>query len=680
MKLRFSAILVLTLLFAACNNIQKPLNSILNLEELPTVTHQIDQKKDTLIELASGLRFIIPAGSIKTDNGGEAELQIRVAMDFEDMLKAGLTTMSDGKAMSSAGMFEFEVTNGEIVKPIQVEMPTDRIDEDMQLFKGKRDANGQMNWEDPQDLVQKAASGKDLFNQACANCHNIAAEQTLESKIPLSYPYQQYDKAWLLDYVRGMGDDAASRCACQRWNSQTENEDESFIDLPFETNDSDFIGQYTPEGDSTEQVEEGFLCTHSKSLEEEYNDAELTAIYDYIEAKSKELGLTLPTYNAAACAAACKNLGKQYKTAYKQEQALWEASVAEEKSKADTEKALKNYEMVKVKYNSTSSSGGIDFNVIVENVEQAELYQRVTPKKLIASHYKFEIQAEGWYNVDMILKKGKYDECQLDITLSGKHQDRVEVFLVIPSIQIFAQAAKIGNVYRISQSGMLSIPMGEVAWVYAIGEENGKVFLAQQGFEIKASQSIKATVKKSSKAKQKKALKTMAADLDLKVDKMSKADRKEVKKLQKQLAENTASLEKIKEDLASVRKLLADIEAKMDKPSSCACACEYPSLEDEPDGKALFLANCASCHSVDMKRDLTGPALADTEEHWAAFPREELYAYIRNSQGLMAGNSAQSQAYANELYQKWGSVMTLFPNFSDREIEAILGFIRAQKD
>lgn len=666
MKIQFSLIFLLSLGLVACNDIEKPLNSILNLEALPTISHQINTQKDTLIELASGLRFNIPAGSIKTDDGGAAELQIRVAMDFEEMLKAGLTTVSDGRAMSSAGMFEFEVKNGEIIKPIQVEMPTDRIDEDMQLFKGKRDANGQMNWEDPKDLAQKEPSGKDLFNQACANCHNIAAEQTLESKIPLSYPYQQYDKAWLLDYVRGLGDDAASRCACERWNKQNTEEDlgDSSIDLPFETNEGDFVGQDTYESDSTEQ-KDGCFGTHSKPLEEEYNDAELTAIYDYIEAKSKELGLALPTYNVAACAATCKTLAEQYKVAYKQENALWNASIAVEASKAEAEKALKNYEMVKVKRGRITQN--IPPSPVDSNFTAVEYYGKAVPKKLIASHYKFEIETEGWFNVDLILKKGKYDECQLNITLSGKHQDRVEVFLVIPSIKVFAQAAKIGDTYRVSQSGMLSIPMGEVAWIYAIGEENGKVFLAQEGFEIKASQSIEATVKTSSKAKQRKALKIMSADLDLKVDKMSKADRKEVKKLQKQLAENTASIEKIKEDLVAIQKLIKEIEAKMNKPSSCVCACP-------PNGELLFLANCASCHG--LERDLTGPALADTEEHWAAFPRAELYAYIRNSQGLMADNTAKSQAYTNELYQKWGSVMTPFPNLSDREIEAILSFTK----
>jgi cytochrome c2 len=98
--------------------------------------------------------------------------------------------------------------------------------------------------------------------------------------------------------------------------------------------------------------------------------------------------------------------------------------------------------------------------------------------------------------------------------------------------------------------------------------------------------------------------------------------------------------------------------------------------QDAKHGKELFLANCASCHSVDMKKDLTGPALGGVEERWAEFPREELYAWIRNSQGLIADNSAAAQPYASGLYQTWGSVMTPFPALKDADMEDLLLFIK----
>lgn len=90
-------------------------------------------------------------------------------------------------------------------------------------------------------------------------------------------------------------------------------------------------------------------------------------------------------------------------------------------------------------------------------------------------------------------------------------------------------------------------------------------------------------------------------------------------------------------------------------------------------GKELFVANCASCHNKNMKDDLTGPALAGTEERWAAFPRKDLYAWIRNSQALIATGHPR----ANELWGKWKpTLMNNFPGLTDEQIESLLLYIK----
>ena len=50
-----------------------------------------------------------------------------------------------------------------------------------------------------------------------------------------------------------------------------------------------------------------------------------------------------------------------------------------------------------------------------------------------------------------------------------------------------------------------------------------------------------------------------------------------------------------------------------------------------------------------MKDNLTGPALGGTEERWAAFPRKDLYAWIRASQSLKDSGHPR----AVELWNKW---------------------------
>ncbi len=88
------------------------------------------------------------------------------------------------------------------------------------------------------------------------------------------------------------------------------------------------------------------------------------------------------------------------------------------------------------------------------------------------------------------------------------------------------------------------------------------------------------------------------------------------------------------------------------------------------DGKALFSANCASCHAVHKKA--TGPALAGVEDRWPN--KEHLYAWIRNSAAFLK----TGDAYANNLYNEYNkTAMNAFPNLKTEEIDAILAYIKS---
>ena len=96
---------------------------------------------------------------------------------------------------------------------------------------------------------------------------------------------------------------------------------------------------------------------------------------------------------------------------------------------------------------------------------------------------------------------------------------------------------------------------------------------------------------------------------------------------------------------------------------------------DAAAGKELFRNNCATCHNRDMKSPLTGPALGPGVETWVDYPREDLYAWIRNSQALIA----KGHPHAVELWNQFKpTVMTPFPNLTDQDIENILAYIDQQ--
>ncbi|MFT4203297.1 MAG: c-type cytochrome [Chitinophagaceae bacterium] len=91
------------------------------------------------------------------------------------------------------------------------------------------------------------------------------------------------------------------------------------------------------------------------------------------------------------------------------------------------------------------------------------------------------------------------------------------------------------------------------------------------------------------------------------------------------------------------------------------------------DGKALFQANCASCHS--LTKVLTGPALQGVESRWP--DRKALHAWILNSSAYLK----TGDKYANDLFNQYGkTVMTAFQGTLDaKEIDAILDYIKTSK-
>jgi mono/diheme cytochrome c family protein len=87
-------------------------------------------------------------------------------------------------------------------------------------------------------------------------------------------------------------------------------------------------------------------------------------------------------------------------------------------------------------------------------------------------------------------------------------------------------------------------------------------------------------------------------------------------------------------------------------------------------GKAIFTANCGSCHAKNMKTALTGPALGGAEAKWDS--KENLYAWIRNSQAMIK----KGHPRAVELWNQYKpTVMSNFPKLTDEEIASTLLYI-----
>ncbi|WP_185853387.1 c-type cytochrome [Blattabacterium cuenoti] len=88
------------------------------------------------------------------------------------------------------------------------------------------------------------------------------------------------------------------------------------------------------------------------------------------------------------------------------------------------------------------------------------------------------------------------------------------------------------------------------------------------------------------------------------------------------------------------------------------------------EGVELFKKNCTACHSMDLKKKMIGPALANVTEKRS---REWLHKWIINNKSLR--ESGDKDAIA--IYKEYGNLeMNLFTQLSEKQVDDILSFIQ----
>ncbi len=92
-----------------------------------------------------------------------------------------------------------------------------------------------------------------------------------------------------------------------------------------------------------------------------------------------------------------------------------------------------------------------------------------------------------------------------------------------------------------------------------------------------------------------------------------------------------------------------------------------------PDGKALFSANCASCHNP--LKESTGPALKNIDKTLPS--KQWIYDWVHNSSAMIQKGDAE----AVRIYKKYaGTAMTAFPQLSTAEIDAIFAYVNGVQE
>lgn len=124
-------------------------------------THQINPNIEQTILAKQGTRVKIPANAFEVPEGAKVLLKVTEVYRKSDMILQNLATVSNGHALETGGMIKIEAfANG---LPIQlkegmalgVEVPTEQVEDSMQLFASEVAEDGSINWVQPQPLARK---------------------------------------------------------------------------------------------------------------------------------------------------------------------------------------------------------------------------------------------------------------------------------------------------------------------------------------------------------------------------------------------------------------------------------------------------------------------------------------------------------------------------------------------
>lgn len=527
--MRITLILALAVCLASCTANQK---KIFSTENLPTQKFTINISRDTTIQTANGALLDIPAGSI-TAGAENVTLEIKEAYSLADMVKAGLTTRSNGQPLSSGGMIYINAgDNAKIVKPIRMATPSGWLDKDMQLYKGTEGESGEINWTDPKPLapnVQLAAveNGRQLFQSYCTACHSL-------DKVLTGPP--------LANIAGRIGQNPHGAEMLKVYSHDI------------------FVKQYLDAYDSAS----GYYPTYKEilyacNLKEEYGTIgqafpDITKeqwgwLLSYLKSETNRLGLVSSGSNPLIdCLDSCKT---------------YEDLTKDLKERKDNLTNKRN-EKIGANGNMTVTENKIPpFDLLVDSTDtiQKTYVERVTPNVFEAQYYQFKIESFGWYNIDVLVKKQDgVIESELFVTISGKYTDRVNLFLLIPSRKINVEggpSANGKNEYAFyEKNGKIPLPAGETCYILAVSEVNDEMAYAIKSFTAAASQRFDIQLEKTSKKEFNKAM-DIFNDKSMKIKVQKSKNANEIRKIDK-------SLQKIEDKLKAAEKF---------KPKNCDCNC-----------------------------------------------------------------------------------------------------------
>ncbi len=468
-------------IIVSCNT-GKQTNLLSEPDDIPADKYVINIDKDTTLVTKYGALLKIPKGSLASDNGNTVTLEIKEAYSIQQMMRAGLTTQSNGDPLSSGGMIYINAAAGQnvsIKQEIKIAIPTGYLEPGMQLFKGDRNDNGTINWNNPAPLPRNeqltvAENGKQLFQSNCANCHGIGKDGTGP------------DLANILKRPFINVGEGSSYPDFHFRQSETYSEDQIQPVGHFQTEDSTSkFYHYPVSGVYKCNVVKKFGSVGPSSLGLKRDD--ILSICRYIQNESDKRNLPMPSHAYLdSCVDSCRVYVEKLNDLNQRKQ------IAAQKRQGLIED---NGPMVKITPDSAlppAIAAPINFD------------EKVSPENYDATYYQFSIESFGWFNIDMLLKEvNGVEESELFVRIVGEYKKRIKVFLIIPSAKVYGEGGpaernpdEFAFFYK---NGKLPLPQNVKAYIMAVTETESSVAFAIKEFTTGRQQQLDISLQASTK-------------------------------------------------------------------------------------------------------------------------------------------------------------------------------------
>jgi hypothetical protein len=549
-----AALSVLVLLFScnsSNNTVQLPVNTLLRPDQMPVEEFTINIDRDTVLETKNGALLRIPAGALSSPDKN-VTLQVKDAFSLSQMIAAGLTTRAGNDLLASDGMIFIGPKAGQDVtinKGIDVAIPSKAKSPDMQLFTGKENADGSIDWTDPVDLTKSKkedtlARGARIFQSKCAGCHAIGKQLEtgpdlahFPKRIPLSYGEGQHIsiRYWIHDFNEWYHEDEIRSDRLDAYRHS---------DL-YACNLSKMFG--------------GPVDLSSEFYRGDAIEDSMFAVYDYIQSESDRNNLPYPQHAwLLDCVDSCR--------LYNEGQAVLKELDELARLQAERKQSLSNKTQMVEEINDrpviqspnpppSAPAPPIDYD------------DKVNPPGYASSYYQFTIVTFGWSNIDVLIKKRNgVEESELFIRITGEYVEKVQVYLIIPSVKIYVQggpSSRDGYIAFQYKNGKIDLPQNTRAFIMAVTEVDASVAYTVKEFTTSTQLELDISLTKATKEEFNRAIRIIGGD-NISVIVEDSKQSKELRAIDQQLIE----VEKEKQKIYRLR------------PKNCDCDCNYGVVGD----------------------------------------------------------------------------------------------------